>query len=52
MRTVYVTIEGGVIQDIALPEGVRVVVWDYDVETETETETDADGNERTVTIWD
>ena len=34
MKEIYVTVEGGVIQDISnIPEGVRVVVRDYDIES-------------------
>lgn len=32
MKIVRVTIEGGVIQHVELPEGVKVIVQDYDVE--------------------
>ena len=31
IRTVVVTIEGGVVQHVECPPGVRVVVRDYDV---------------------
>jgi hypothetical protein len=33
MKTVRITMEGGVIQDVACPEGVKVVVRDYDIMT-------------------
>ncbi len=32
MLTVQITMEGGVIQDMQCPAGVRVVVHDYDVD--------------------
>ncbi len=32
MKEVVVTVEGGVVQDIEVPEGVVVKVRDYDVE--------------------
>jgi hypothetical protein len=32
MKTVRVTLEGGVIQDVEVPKGVRVIVHDYDTE--------------------
>ena len=32
MKTVRVTVEGGVIQWVEVPEGVTVVVQDYDVD--------------------
>ena len=53
MKTVKITIEGGVIQHSLIPKGVRVIVYDYDVEGVTQDlETDADGNSRVVMIWD
>jgi len=30
-KTVYITIEGGIIQDMNIPKGIEVVVCDYDV---------------------
>ena len=32
MKTVKITMEGGVIQDIECPKGVKVVVHDYDTD--------------------
>jgi hypothetical protein len=32
MKTVRITMEGGVIQDVACPKGVKVIVKDYDTE--------------------
>ena len=32
MKTVRITLEGGVIQDIECPRGVRVIVKDYDTD--------------------
>lgn len=34
MLTVYVTIEGGVIQGVDVPAGARVIVRDYDTDGE------------------
>ena len=36
MLTVQITMEGGVIQDMQCPAGVRVVVHDYDVDSSEE----------------
>jgi hypothetical protein len=32
MKTVKITLEGGVIQDIDVPSGVKVVVYDFDTD--------------------
>ncbi len=32
MKTVKIIVEGGVVQHVAVPEGVTVIVWDYDVD--------------------
>jgi len=33
MKTITITVEGGLILDIAgIPKGVRVEVWDFDIE--------------------
>jgi hypothetical protein len=29
---VHITVEGGVIQDVQVPAGMKVVVWDYDID--------------------
>jgi hypothetical protein len=35
MKTIYVTVEGGLVQDVTgVPDGIDVVVIDYDVECE------------------
>ena len=35
MKTIYVTVEGGLVHDVIdVPEGIEVVVIDYDVECE------------------
>jgi hypothetical protein len=41
MKIVRVTVEGGVVQHVEVPEGVQVVVRDYDVDG-----TDADEPEQ------
>jgi len=54
MQTVYVFIEGGVVQDMQIPKGVRVVVRDYDVEgVEPERiQQDADKQEFVESVWE
>jgi len=54
MLTVEITVEGGVIQDVQCPEGVRVVVKDYDVEgtPEDELHEDEDGYQFMESIWE
>ena len=32
MKTVKIYVEGGVIQDVNVPKGVRVIVYDFDTE--------------------
>lgn len=44
MKTVTVTMEGGVIQHVEVPPGVEVVVLDYDVDGEPDSEVELDGN--------
>lgn len=46
--------EGGVIQDIACPEGVRVIVRDYDTDSipEDELTKDDEGDDCIETIWE
>lgn len=54
MKTIQITVEGGVIQDISnIPKNVRVQVIDYDTqgaEKEILSE-DSDGNEFVESIW-
>jgi hypothetical protein len=51
MKTVIVTVMGGVVQDVEVPEDVTVIVKDYDVEVEDdETKEDSDGK-YTEGIW-
>jgi len=54
MKTVRVTLEGGVIQDVSCPKGVRVIVHDYDTEgiPEDELTTDDNGDDCVETIWE
>ena len=53
-KIVRITMEGGVIQDIEVPKGMRVVVRDYDtdgVETE-RLQRDEGGNEFIEAVWE
>jgi hypothetical protein len=53
-KIVVVTVEGGVVQHVEVPEGVRVVVRDYDAEgVEAERlSVDEDGNECVEAVWE
>jgi hypothetical protein len=51
--TVTVVVEGGVVQHVAVPLGVRVVVRDYDVDdSETDLAEDDNGDRYLEAIWD
>lgn len=54
MKTVTVTVVGGVIQHVELPDDVRVVVHDYDVDgvEDERIEKDDNGDRRIVLVWD
>ncbi len=54
MKTVRVTVEGGVVQHIEVPKGVRVIVKDYDVEgcDESQLEHDENGDNYFEAIWE
>jgi hypothetical protein len=53
MKTIRVTVEGGVIQHIACPQGVRVVVRDYDVDgSEEDLNQDDNGDNYIEDIWE
>ena len=53
MKIVRVTVEGGVIQDIDCPEGVRVIVKDYDTDgSEADLKQDDNGDDYIETIWE
>jgi hypothetical protein len=53
MRIVRITMEGGVIQDITCPEGVKVIVKDYDTDgSEENVQHDEDGDNYIETIWE
>ena len=53
MKTVTVTVEGGNVQHVDVPEGVEVIILDYDVEGEPDTEVEIDGNgdRRKRSVW-
>jgi hypothetical protein len=57
-KRIFVWMEGGIIQDVNIPEGleeVEVVVRDYDIEgmdaQDERIEKDKDGDEYVETIW-
>jgi hypothetical protein len=56
MKTVIITIEGGIIQDMVLPPGIRVMVRDYDTEgADAEIDNlvvDDKGDEYIETVWE
>lgn len=52
IKTVLVTVEGGVISNMIIPDGVEVVVHDYDVDgSETNLYEDVDGGQYTEAVW-
>ena len=55
-KEVVVYVEGGVIQDINIPEGVRVIVKDYDTDADDLNEDyikiDKEGYYYRESIWD
>jgi hypothetical protein len=51
-KTVKISIEGGVIQEVDCPAGVQLIVKDYDVDgTEPNLAEDDTGDEFVETIW-
>lgn len=54
MRIVRVTVEGGVVQHVEVPDGVQVVVRDYDVDgtDADELEQDENGDHFIESIWE
>jgi hypothetical protein len=53
-KIVTVTVEGGVVQHVEVPEGVRVVVRDYDAEgvEADRVSVDEGGNECVEAVWE
>ena len=53
-KVVVVTVEGGVVQHVECPDGVKVVVRDYDTEgCDTDlVSVDEDGNEYVEAVWE
>ena len=52
-KTVHVTVEGGVIQNVECPVGVQLVVRDYDVDGgEPDLTEDETGDEYIESIWE
>jgi hypothetical protein len=51
--TVHITVEGGVVQHVAVPLGVQVVVRDYDVDSDdSDLSTDDNGDRYLEAVWD
>lgn len=52
--TVTITVEGGVVQHIDLPPGVRAVVKDYDIDgcDESDLTEDENGDEYVEGVWE
>jgi len=53
-KIVAITVEGGVVQDVDCPDGVRAIVKDYDTEgcDEADLSTDDNGDEYLEAIWE
>ena len=53
MKTVIITVEGGVVQNVEVPKGVTVIVRDYDVDgTESDLlQQDRGGDNYIESIW-
>ncbi len=52
MKTVRITVEGGVIQFVDCPRGVRVIVKDYDVDGEDNVHQDEQGDAYIEGVWE
>lgn len=51
--TVTITVEGGVVQHVECPDGVRAVVKDYDIDgTETNLAKDENGDKYVEGVWE
>lgn len=51
-KIVHITVEGGVIQDAQVPDGVAVVVRDYDVDgAEDGLQQDENGDQYIESVW-
>ena len=51
--TVTVTVEGGVVQHVEVPTGVRVVVKDYDIDgSESDLAEDTNGDNYVESVWE
>ena len=52
-KIVHITVEGGVIQDVQVPDGVAVIVRDYDVDgAEEGLPQDENGDEFIESVWE
>ena len=53
MKTVTIAVEGGVVQGVDCPKGVRLVVHDYDVDgSESDLHEDESGDEYVENVWE
>jgi len=51
--TVTITVEGGVVQHVDLPPGVRVIVKDYDIDgSEADLSRDENGDQYVEGVWE
>jgi hypothetical protein len=51
--TVTIIVEGGVVQHVAVPLGVRAIVRDYDVDSDdADLATDGNGDEYLESVWE
>jgi hypothetical protein len=52
-KTVTITVEGGVIQNVDCPKGVQVIIHDYDVDgSEPDLAEDETGDEYLESVWE
>jgi hypothetical protein len=54
MKIVRVTVKGGVVQHVEIPEGVKVIIRDYDVDCseDNQLQQDEDGDKYIESIWE
>lgn len=52
-KIVHITVEGGVIQDVQVPDGVAAIVRDYDVDgVEDGLQQDENGDQYIESVWE
>lgn len=52
MQTVVVFVSGGVVQDVQVPQGVKVLVRDYDVDTAVGESVDSNNEPYLQSTWE